>query len=758
MPPPSVDKNVGMAKQSAAKTPSSHSALSRLGMSARRWAASFLAPAQDITQGDSLMYGSSPITVASLLQSGRRGARMRREIYEKWSHMEGDAIVSSALSLLVTSALGGNETSGDLVFIEAKPDAKADKQKTKIVEEISRDLSRLFNKVAYQIAYTGATYGDAYARIYTTSEGVVDLYTDELVRPQLVQPYERGSRTVGFAVYTGEKCFERLDVSQLARMKMPRTQWVPQQGVIEKSIKLALTQDDIDALPIMPSMAGGSLLFVAEDAYNNLNASLLGLVGQRWMDSIDEQMLQVNLQQMTDEQQDRFIASIARMLSASKARAEDAVKSGRPVMERVRHIIPVFNDKQLTTISNSNGGGTGRTGTITIDDVMMHARLLAGAIGVDLSMLGFADQMAGGLGEGGWFRTSAQVAERARVIRVALEEFFNAIIDIHTLKRYGMVFPPGERPWEIQFYGSISALESERQRTRTDAMNSGLLLAQGIQLLKDMGANRKIMETFLVKTMLVDEAEAKVYAEITELMPKGAESGNEFGGVRPGQPGSRTPGFTAQADDEDAAPEDETLDDASLTLDALGPHLAGWMAVMALDSVDETPEPGPVFEGYENDPEGAIRKLLQERCGQALAVWNKPGLGQIDLVYGNDKAGIKKIARKHVNEHYDAIARLPALLKRGKVIRSPHRSKAFIVTTSQPAEVAVIALDWHGRRKAWIVSAYLDVRGEFTGRIERMDADTQEGAGTSIPPAHPRTPAPTLAQSQGAHQPARVTT
>lgn len=530
-----------MAKKSE-ENPNGSGALSRMGTGALKWAKSFLSPAKEITQGTSLMYGSSPVTVASLLQSGRRGARMRREIYERWSYMEGDAIVASALSLLVTSALGGNETSGDLVFIEAKADTKGDKQKSKMVDEIRRDISRLLNRVAYQVAYTGAAYGDAYARIYTNETGVVDLYTDELVRPQLVQPYERGSRTVGFAVYTGEKAFERLDISQMARMKMPRIQWVPQQGVIEKSIKLALTEDNIDALPIMPSMAGGSLLSQAEEAYDNLNASLLGLVGQRWMDSIDEQMLQVNLQQMTDEQQDKFITSIATMLQSSKARAEKAVKDGRPVMERIRHIIPVFGDKQLTTVSSANGGSTGRTSTITIEDVMMHARLLSGAIGVDLSMIGFADQMAGGLGEGGWFRTSAQVAERARVIRVSLEDFFNAVIDIHTMKRYGVVFDAGERPWEIQFYGSISALEAERQRTRSDAMNSGLLLAQGIQLMKDMGANKKIMKLFLTKTMLVDEEEANVYAQIVEMPSRGDEGGMGGGGEEFGAGGATFPG------------------------------------------------------------------------------------------------------------------------------------------------------------------------------------------------------------------------
>ena len=197
----------------------------------------------------------------------------------------------------------------------------------------------------------------------------------------------------------------------------------------------------------------------------------------------------------------------------------------KPYMDRVRHIIPVSNEKQITSF---NPAGTGRNGTITIDDIMLHARLLSGALGVDLSMIGFADQLAGGLGEGGFFRVSAQAAERARIIRVALADFFDSIIDVHTFRKMGVIFPPTERPWQINFYGSISALEAEKQRTRADAMNSGLLLVQAIQALKEVGATKEIMSEFLEKTMMLDDPQAKLYAEIVDQKPAGEEDG--FGG------------------------------------------------------------------------------------------------------------------------------------------------------------------------------------------------------------------------------------
>ena len=524
---------------SEAKTPTPKPGfLARFGIGRAKWAATNLKAAQEIDQSDTYMYGAGVTTVASLLGRGRHAARTRQLIYEKWMRMEGDPLISTAVQLLVTAALGGHETTGDLVFVEERPVAKEDKRLQRVVDDV-KTLAPIFNRIAFQMAYTGAIYGDAYARVYSTpQDGVIEVSTTELIRPQLVQPFERGDRTVGYAVTIGKRNFERLDALQMVRLKMPRTVWIPQYGVLEKSLKMMLEEDDYEKLPLMPSMVGGSLIYAAEEPYDNLCATLLGLVGQRWIDSIDESIVTVNLKDMTKEQQQKTVESIKGMLQRSKEYAENAVKRGFPILEKVRHILPVFDDKQLATISPANGGAPGRAGSIGIDDIYFHARLLSGALGVDLSMLGFADQMSGGLGEGGFFRMSAQAAERSRVIRVALEECFNSIIDVHTYQKYGMVFTPSERPWDINFYGSISALEAEKQRTKADAMNAAGLIAQIIGTLKECGATPEIAERFLQKEMMIDEDEAKLYAQMLKA-PAGGEGGEMGGGFEGGEEGAK---------------------------------------------------------------------------------------------------------------------------------------------------------------------------------------------------------------------------
>lgn len=512
-------------KKPAPAAKSSGGFLARLGFGKKQWEAVNLAPETDIRASDIGLWGSSSTTVASLLSSGKKQARSRQEIYAKWAQMESDPIVSTALLLLCTAALGGDSSSGQMVFIEPSGKAREDKRLETICTEISTDLTDYLNDTAYLLAYTGAAFGDAYLRVYTEDgAGVVGLHSDEMIRPQLVQSFERGNRTVGYAVFVGETNFERMTTEQLVRMKMPRTQWIPQHGVIEKSLRLHLGEDDLDALPILPAMAGGSLLFNAEEPYDRLMAALVGLVGQRVLDSIDESILTVNLESMTQEQQRRYVQSVISMLNVSRERAELAVRTGMPMLERIRHIIPIFNEKQLVQVGS--GLSQGRPASLTVDDVMFHARLLSGALGVDLSMIGFADQMAGGLGEGGFFRTSAHVAERARIIRVALEACFNRVIDLHTLKKYGVVFAPQERPWDINFYGSISALEAEKQASQTAAMGSASMMVQSLQMMKDMGAKKEMLKAFLSQQMLIDEDLAELYSGIAG-QPNAADAGGE---------------------------------------------------------------------------------------------------------------------------------------------------------------------------------------------------------------------------------------
>lgn len=491
------------------------------------------------------------LSTTPLTGNGVVGARTRQVIYAKYQQMMADPLVSGALRLHVTAALGGHETTGDVVFVETGADFKGNAQAEQLVSEMSKELAPIFNKVAMQVAYNAAGFGDAYVRLYPKKGvGIVDVLLDEQLLPPLVMPYEQGTTTRVVEVAMGPRIREKLVMDQVARAKMPRMIYTPQPLAMEKAWRSNVLEDDITKLPLMPSLVGGSFLADAEQQYNNYIAALMGLVGQRVLDSIDESLLTLEVSGMSEEQKQRFVSSIKKMFAKSKAIAEESVREGRPFLQRIRHLLAVSNNKQVMGVQGLNatgGSGSGRAGNIVIEDVMFHAKLLCGALGIDISMLGFADIMSGGLGEGGFFRTSAQSAERARVVRSALIECFNHIIDVHLLYKTGHTFPQNSRPWIINFYGTISALETERQKTALDSAQTGSTLLQAFQQIKELDLDEKATTLLLEKVFKIDSADAKVYAKaLAEAAKRAAQkeaAQSGFGGGFGGEGGDAGGGF-----------------------------------------------------------------------------------------------------------------------------------------------------------------------------------------------------------------------
>jgi hypothetical protein len=256
-------------------------------------------------------------------------------------------------------------------------------------------------------------------------------------------------------------------MNQMAHLKMPRMLYSPQPLAVEKAWRTKVMEDDVEKLPVMPTVVGGSFLADAESQYDKFVAALQGLVGQRVLDSIDESIFTAQVQGMTKEQAQEFKTSLTQILKRSKEVADNAVKTGIPFLGRIRHILPVWGEKQILQIQgvNSSGGRQRPRGQHQHRGRAVSRQAAAGALGIDITMLGFADMMSGGLGEGGFFRTSAQSAERSRTIRVALIGLLQSHLRRPPRLQEGHHVREEQAALAINFYGTISALETERQRT-----------------------------------------------------------------------------------------------------------------------------------------------------------------------------------------------------------------------------------------------------------------------------------------------------
>lgn len=448
------------------------------------------------------------VGIEMLLGNSGKPVRTRSQIYMKYHFMMQEGLISTALRNNVQMALGGHETTGETVFLEAKPDiSRADK---KMVDELA-PIVKMLNDSCHSMGFNAAGFGDSYARLYTVKGRGIVAFEHEPLFPPLVQPYEELGRTVGYVVSLGKKLQSKLSHMDVVRWKMPRMLTVPQMKAIENAQKINLDATDIrDIMPLV-GLVGGSLLEAAEQDFDNLYSASRGLVGQRIASSIEEVLLTLDLTDTTKEQRAKLIANTTKMLTAMKERAHRQIEEGIYSTSRNFNIMPVSSNKQLTQVSSISSGANGQN--LGIEDVLYHAKKLAGTLGTDISQMGFADQLSGGLGDGGSNRTSAMGAERARMMRTSYTKTCNDTIDRHMIAKYGKCWPDSERPYTINFYGGIAALEAEKQSSSEKAMNKAAILVQILAQLRDLGMPQDVVAYMLAKVAELDAEGAEMFAK-----------------------------------------------------------------------------------------------------------------------------------------------------------------------------------------------------------------------------------------------------
>ena len=70
-------------------------------------------------------------------------------------------------------------------------------------------------------------------------------------------------------------------------------------------------------------------------------------------------------------------------------------------------------------------------------------------------------------------------------------------------------------------------------------------------------------------------------------------------------------------------------------------------------NINPLKEFGTNYAEFYRDGQGAVKKLLAEKQGQVAGAFYRQELGDIDLVWGNDEIGLKKIIDKHLSDFAD---------------------------------------------------------------------------------------------------------
>ncbi|PAF47217.1 hypothetical protein BKH41_08020 [Helicobacter sp. 12S02232-10] len=111
---------------------------------------------------------------------------------------------------------------------------------------------------------------------------------------------------------------------------------------------------------------------------------------------------------------------------------------------------------------------------------------------------------------------------------------------------------------------------------------------------------------------------------------------------------------------------------------------------------------GRNYSNYYHRGKEAIDHLLRTKEGQVAGAFFKEGLGDIDLIWGNEKMGLKHILEKHP----EMVEKIPRIVKDGELVKNGE-FKTIVLNNYKLG----LSKGWHNKGdNHWVITAYEDTR------------------------------------------------
>ena len=470
-----------------------------------------------VKQLNPLYEGVAPWALGSN-DSDKNIRRHRKDIYSKWELMLKDPTVSEAMGIHVAAALGGHEARSDMVFVTPKNEFR-NKRYNDIQKKINiqkKALEPIINSNIIKICRDAISFGDAYTRIYAKKGvGVLNILCNEYTYPPLIQAYEQAGLTVGYHVLeqrNWQRLLTALNRVQMLRMKIPRMAHVPQMDIVEAvNTQKLLQSDTIADAPILPSHIGGSFLYEIEEPWWNVQLALATMNSQQIADSVNQVFLTLNMQGMPPAQQAEYRKGLETIVTNHTNHIKEALNGGDAIWGTQYHVLPTWDEKQILNPLGDIKGQ--RSSPINIEVFMINVRRLIGGLGLDISMVGWADLLSGGLGNGGFVSTSIQTMRRSMMIRQAATDYLNQLLNLDWGYRFGEMFEENQYPWQIEFYSDQTAAATEASQNKQNRMNTLSLVGQSLSAIKEVGLDAKTTAMLLESVGGFDLEQAQAIAK-----------------------------------------------------------------------------------------------------------------------------------------------------------------------------------------------------------------------------------------------------
>ena len=409
-----------------------------------------------------------------------RGSR-----YPIFQEMSEDASLSEGLDMHLSFALAPDRKSNrSFKLVATAPEYES------LIAELNARFVPKINIVEWMKPC--CIFGINFVRPYCKEGvGIEHFQCDYWTLPSFVRKYEKAGLLAGYTSQHMKKD-KGGDVYlappwSLLEIKIPFYQ--PNINVAPKNYNgqlYSLFDDVFHRTPIESQDHGTSFLEFCFEPWSDFKEALDSLRASRRNASRIDRFITTQLESLDPVASAEFINLISSQLKADMLHTEAKHKKGgtRPLVNN--SVIPVGGGKGGTNIDTQSTDPNIQH----IEDVMLHLRRMLSALGLDVSLFGWADSMSGGIGDGGFFQTSIQAARRSTWIRQAAEKFIMDALDLDFWYKHKKVVPEGiEKPWRVEFYAQNSAIEEQNSIAREAKANYATIVATLIDSIKQGSSN-----------------------------------------------------------------------------------------------------------------------------------------------------------------------------------------------------------------------------------------------------------------------------
>jgi len=429
--------------------------------------------------------------------------------YSVLNTMAKSPTISAALNIHIAHALAPSKKTG-LSFLIAPVDS-ADKEAIKRCAELTADLGEMINTGLPSWTMIMAVFGVSYLRPYAEKgKGITSMESSYYTLPHFVQEFVRGSDLVGFG---GDYLLDPTNMGRiiaepwkLVPMKNPH--WIPQHNIIPITTGTrgySLLSEQPDKQLMETQNYGTSFLEHSYEPYLNLCAGLASLKATRNNAAKIDRLIALTTNTIDPVNAALYTNNVGQSLMRHGQSMAQKSINGNYMPTVFNHLIPVMGDGKNGVTIDTQYIPADISG---IEDIMFHLRQLAASLGIDATMLGWADMMSGGLGEGGWTQTAIQAALRGNWIRFAAKTCMYRLIDIHLAFKYGKVYPANARPYVVQFNSMNTAIQEEENRELDARANFVAIISQIMEAIQNnpkLAGSDTFMRYLFTEQLRIDE-------------------------------------------------------------------------------------------------------------------------------------------------------------------------------------------------------------------------------------------------------------